>query len=173
MIRSVADEDDDAPPGYEPRIPPRWIACLVALKHLQETSCAEMLLGKLQSADASIRLPVFAQTLHIFHYLIEIAPLLPRSLKEEAVRQTELLLADSGLGEDWGSGIQASISIRWNLDITAAYLLGLLGGDDSAMRILDAYRNDNRIYARNMARIVRDRLTEAKKSNTSGKVKQA
>lgn len=173
LIRSVADEDDDAPPGFEPRIPPRWIACLVALKHLQETSCAEMLLGKLQSAVASIRLPVFAQTLHIFHYLIEIAPLLPRFLKEETIRQTELLLADPGLGSDWGSGIQASISIRWNLDMTAAYLLGLLGSEDSAMRILDAYRNDSRIYARNMARIVRDRLTEAMKSNTSGKVKQA
>ncbi|WP_420799775.1 hypothetical protein [Paenibacillus mesophilus] len=107
------------------------------------------------------------------HYLIEIAHLLSPGLREEAARKTALLLEDPRLGADWGSGVQASISIRWNVELTAAYLLGLLGQETDAGRIVDAYGNDEHVYVRNMARIIGERLANNRISTTSGKVSQA
>lgn len=171
LIRSVAAEDEDGLPGFEPRIPPRWIACLVALKHLRETACSELVVEKVGTFVSSVRMPGFARTLHLLHYLIDVAPQLTDALREKAIAKTELLLTDPELGSDWGAGIQSSISARWNVDMTAGYLLGLLGRHDAARKIFAAYAEDERKYARNMARILSQRLSEAVEFNMNGMVK--
>ncbi|MDF2720534.1 MAG: hypothetical protein K0Q59_209 [Paenibacillus sp.] len=173
LIRAVAEEDGDGLPGYEPRVPSRWIACLVALKHLQVASCAEMVIGKLSERVAAVRLTSFARTLHIAHYLIEVEALLSRDVRQQAASAVERLLADPDLGSDWGTGVQSSISIRWNLELNLAYLAGLLDRGDIAERLFARYEQDERGYVRLMAQKLRDRLSEAAKRSANGMVKQA
>ncbi|MDF2671440.1 MAG: hypothetical protein K0R67_3746 [Paenibacillus sp.] len=173
LIRAVEQEDADGLPGFESRIPPSWLGCLVTLKHLKETSCVRIVLAKLETDVTVARLPGFARTLHILQYLIEVTPHLSEATRKETIRSVELLLADPDLGKYWGGGLMAPVSIRWNLDMTASYLLGILGRHESAKQILEQYQNDDRKYARNMSNILTSRLSEATPFIGTGRVNQA
>lgn len=157
LVRSVVNEDQDALPGFERFIPPRWIACLILLKELGEVACIEVLLDRLQPQQPTMRLPAFSQILHVLHYLIEVSGQLPKPVQATVRHKVKELLATPNLGEDWQVNMQLDNSIRWSIEMTAAYLLILLG-ENSGYAILDGYMTDRRIYAKNMAQRLKARL---------------
>jgi hypothetical protein len=159
LVRAVEEEALDAPPGFERFIPPRWIACLILLKELQEASCLEVMLDRLQRRNPTARLPAFSQILHVLHYLIAVSEQIPPDTLAKVKQTVNQLLAEPGLGDDWQVNMDLDNSIRWNIEMTAAYLLVLLG-EDNGYDILDGYMADGRAYARNMAHRLKVRLLQ-------------
>lgn len=171
LTRAIMDEDLDAPPGFERFIPPRWIACLILLKELREVACIDVLLDRLQPQNPTMRLPAFSQILHVLHYLIEVSGQLPLDVQTKVKQKVKELLARPDLGEDWQVNMQLDNSIRWNMEMTAGYLLVLLG-ENSGYAILDNYMTDRRAYARNMAQRLKSRLQLCRVNQGDGKVVQ-
>ncbi|MDF2720806.1 MAG: hypothetical protein K0Q59_481 [Paenibacillus sp.] len=176
LIRSVTDRDEDGLPGVEARIPPRWIACLLGLQILREPSCATILLNRLPAAKPTARLTAYAEILHVLHYVIEVADLMIPSQKLEAIRAIEAVLRLPQLGDDWVSGggmadVQKEVSIRWNIDMTGAFALCLLG-ERQGFALLESYLHDRRMFARNMARVLLERLASRALTDEIGVVRQ-
>ncbi|OUS70798.1 hypothetical protein B1748_27820 [Paenibacillus sp. MY03] len=159
LVRAVEEEAMDAPPGFERFIPPRWIACLILLKELREASCLEVMLDRLQRRNPTARLAAFSQILHVLHYLIAVSEQIPTDTLAKVKQAVNQLLAEPELGEDWQVNMELDTSIRWNIEMTAAYLLALLG-EDNGYVILDGYMTDERAYARNMAHRLKARLRQ-------------
>ncbi|MDF2713906.1 MAG: hypothetical protein K0R28_831 [Paenibacillus sp.] len=162
LKRSVIDRDEDGLPGVEPRIPPRWIACLLGLQMLREASCADILLDRLPPTKPTVRLTAYAEILHVLHYVIEVADLLGPTQQHKAVRVIGELLRLPLLGDDWVSGggmadVQKEVSIRWNIEMTGAFALCILG-ERKGLERLENYLHDRRIFVRNMAHVLLERL---------------
>jgi len=177
LIRSVIDRDEDGLPGVEARVPPRWIACLLGLQMLREPSCAAVLLDRLPPAKPAVRLTAYAEILHVLHYVIEVADRLLPAEQLKAVRAIEELLNLPQLGDDWVSGggmadVQKEVSIRWNIEMTGAYALCILG-ERKGGALLESYLHDRRLYARHMARVLLERLASRNFINDIEAVKRA
>lgn len=161
LVRAVADRDEDGLPGVEARVPSRWIACLIALQGLKDASCVETVLERMPPAQPTVRLTAYAETLHVLHYVIEVADRLDLALKRKAVLAIGQWLRQPQLGDDWVSGgipdLQKDVSIRWNIEMTGAYALCVLGGQEG-FATLEKYRLDRRVFARNMANVLLARL---------------
>lgn len=161
LLQSVADQDDDALPGVVERVPPRWIASLLALQGLKDISCADILLRQLPPDRPTKRLPGFAQILYSLHYFIDVADLLPVHTQAAVVQKVKELLSLPGLGGDWNAGSNTGVSIRWNVELTGAYLLACLDDPEGGL-ILEAYLQDRRLFVRDMAEILKARLQRAR-----------
>jgi hypothetical protein len=109
-----------------------------------------------------------ATLLFLLHYMIAVADQLDDGLKEETITAVIEMLSDKGLGNDYmlhGAGPAIDVSedtrsMRWGLELTASYLLELIGGPGQG--ILEQYRHDHRAYARTTADKLIARLSEAK-----------
>lgn len=168
LRQSVQDQDEDV--LREKHVPPHWIASLLALQGLKDTGCVESLLENLPPKKPTARLPAFAHILYSLHYFIEIAGLLPAPAKAAVIQKVHELLALPDLGTDWDVKSITNVSIRWNIELTGAYLLVLLG-DPQGGRILEAYLDDDRVFVQNMADILIKRLVCAS-LEADGKVGQ-
>lgn len=176
LVRSVSERDEDGLPGVESRIPPRWIASLIALQGLRDASCAELLLERLTPTRPTVRLTAYAEILHVLHYVIEVSDRLTPAQNGRATRAIERLLLLPELGDDWASGgltdVQQEVSIRWNIEMTGAYALCVLG-EPKGLAVLKQYQQDRRIFARNMAKVLLTRLERQACENEGEAVKRA
>lgn len=168
LMQSVFSQDADALPGHADRTPPRWIASLLALKELREPGCAEWLLDHVVSEeDDPVRLPEYARILYMFHYMIDVAERLPDALRRKAVEVVRQILHRDDLGSQWGRIHRSQVTIRWSLELTGAYLLGLLG-DRESEQVLARYAQDSRVFAKAASELLSSRLNRANDSNMKG-----
>jgi hypothetical protein len=167
LLQSVIDQDDDAHPGVVERVPPRWIASLLALKGLKDLCCVNILLQQLPPEKPTERLPTFAQILYSLHYFIDVAALLPVHTTREVVQKVKELLSTPNLGDDWNARSNTGVSIKWNIDLTSAYLLALLEDPEGDL-ILEAYLQDHRVFVQNMAKTLKSRLQSARHVKREG-----
>lgn len=158
LLESVTRRDAEALPGHADRTPPRWIASLLALQELKEPGCASLLLNRFEDGDDDpVRLPAYARQLYILHYLIEVADRLSAESKAAAVERVKRLLAGDDLGRQWGRIHHHQVTIRWSLELTGAYLLGVLG-DEEGIRGLERGLQDRRVFVRTAAERLIERL---------------
>ncbi|MEF3313772.1 hypothetical protein PV433_33345 [Paenibacillus sp. GYB004] len=68
--------------------------------------------------------------------------------------------------------MQKEVSIRWNIEMTGAYALCILG-ERKGGALLESYLHDRRLYARNMARVLLERLASRTFINDIEAVKRA
>lgn len=177
LRRSVSERDEDGLPGVEARVPPRWIACLLGLQQLKDASCVRLLLERLPTAKPTARLTAYAEMLHVLHYVMAVADRLDAPSRRSAAGRIEELLRLPRLGDDWVSGggtadVQRDVSIRWNLELNGAYALCVLGETKGRAR-LEAYRRDPRIFVRNMADALLERLADRAGAHDVEAVKRA
>jgi hypothetical protein len=137
-----------------------WISALILLKNMRDPSIAADVVGMLNRERKSTTL------LYMIHYLIAVVNKLEQPLKAAMILEIETLLQDDELGADFivqGSGTTIpstddTRSMRWGLELTAAYLLEVAGSDGLA--VLQKYKRDYRAYARLAADTLITRLAE-------------
>jgi hypothetical protein len=161
LVWTFRSRDTDRPNELT-RTEERWLAALILLKLMKDASVAvdvpELLIKERRSATL----------LFLLHYMIAVADQLDDSLKEETITAVIEMLSDKELGNDYmlhGAGPAIDVSedtrsMRWGLELTASYLLELIGGPGQG--ILEQYRHDHRAYARTAADKLIARLSEAK-----------
>jgi hypothetical protein len=139
-----------------------WMAALVLLRRMGDVSVFEdvLLMIGIERKSTTVLL--------LLHYLIAIADKLNDEQRLLTQRILLSVMADSELGNDYtlhGSGVSIpstpdTRSIKWSLDVTGAYLLGLLGGNGESL--LRHYAQDDRGYVRVAATTLLERLKRGK-----------
>ncbi|MDF2724996.1 MAG: hypothetical protein K0Q59_4671 [Paenibacillus sp.] len=175
LAASVFRGDRDVLPGHADRTPPRWIACLLALKDLKEPVCAAALLDRFDADDDPVRLPDYARILYILHYLIEVADGLDEKTRTAAIAKVSELSRRTDIGSSWGALHGHPVSIRWSVELTAAYLLHLLGKPSES--VIRGYERHERVFLRTAAKKLEERLrgrnpSEATEAGLTGGNKQ-
>jgi hypothetical protein len=136
----------------------RWIAALILLTRMQSDAVIDDAIHILSSEHKSSHL------LFILKYFIGISPRMSVTQKNHTAEAVFTLLGRPALGDDFivkGShGITPtqgqSTSMKWGIELSAAYLLELLGYKGKA--ILNRYQTDERKYAANAASLMLARL---------------
>lgn len=158
LVRAFRERDTDKPGDALARAEERWLAALIVLKGMREPAVADEAIGRLATERVS------TTRLFLLHYLNAVAGRLTDAQRRAARMAVEALLAESDLGDDFvvqGSNVKrvtkgASSSMRWGLELTAAFLLERAGGD--GLRIVQAYAEDERGYARVASRTIASHL---------------
>lgn len=162
LAEIVARRDEQRPGPELGLAEPRWIAALIVLRMLGDATVADLAITRLTNEPAS------STVLYLLHYLIAVADQLDETQRGELAAAIAAVLRDPQIGEDFtvqGSGEAgpthtADTSIRWSVDLTASYVLDLIGADGAPVRA--RYELDERGYVRRFARILRERLQVAK-----------
>ncbi|CAG7646388.1 hypothetical protein PAESOLCIP111_05157 [Paenibacillus solanacearum] len=136
----------------------RFIAALILLTVMQSDAVIDDAVQILGSERKSSHL------LFILQYFIRISPKMSVEQKKQTAEAVLALLQRPDLGDDFivkGShGITPTLgkstSMKWGIELSAAYLLELLGHRGKA--ILDNYLKDERKYAVNAAELMLARL---------------
>ncbi|WP_432876951.1 FAD-dependent oxidoreductase [Kribbella sp. CA-245084] len=162
LVEIVVRGDEDRPGPELGMAEPRWIAALIVLRMLGEAAVADPAIRRLASERSS------PAVLYLLHYLIAVADELTERQHNDIDGAIATMIRDPQTGEDFtvqGSGEAgpthtAGSSMRWGVELTASYLLDLIGIDGSPIRA--RYEQDERAYVRRYGRILRDRLQATK-----------
>jgi HEAT repeat protein len=149
---------DGSKPNDLDRTMERWKAALVLLGRMADPAVCDDVLELLPAERDSTTL------LLLLHYLIAVSDRLTPGRKARAIPHLQAIIADPDIGGDYtlhgsGTSIPATAetrSIKWSLDVNAAYLLERIGGD--GRRVLERYAADERGYVREAARRMLARL---------------
>jgi hypothetical protein len=128
------------------------------LRLLNDASAFEEVLQAMKSERES------TIQLYLLHYLKQIAEQLNTEQRKLMVIAVETLLKDPSLGDDFivqGSGDAMATnsnasSMKWGLELTAAFVLEQVGGKGGM--ILERYAQDERGYARLAAAVINAKL---------------
>ncbi len=150
LLKAVERRDDDrlALDGVVVRggTSERWIAALICLKLLRDKSAVRMLADPLPGEQ------VVPNMLHILHYFAAVADLLDADEKRTVSDSVRKLLAR----DDIEKGYAIPQTVRWSVDLIAAYTL-MLCGDEEAIAIAEAHLSSPWSFIREAAERVVDR----------------
>lgn len=161
LARTFRRRDSDKPNGLS-RTEERWVAALILLRRIRDAAVVDDVVALLAVEQKSTLL------LLLLHYLISVAKAMSSEQKKNTVASIGRMLEKSDLGDDYmhhGSGdtIPAgpdTRSIRWSLELNAAYLTALVGIDASP--IFESRLRDERGYVRVAAATMYKRLLTGK-----------
>lgn len=162
LAEIVARGDEDRPGPELGLAEPRWIAALIVLRMLGAATVADGAIARLADERTS------STILYLLHYLIAVADQLTETQRNDLVGAITAMMQDPQTGEDFtvqGSGEAgpthtAGSSIRWSVELTASYVLDLIGADGAPIRA--RYDLDERGYVRRFGRILHHRLQVTK-----------
>ncbi len=159
---------DPGKPNELDRTMERWQAALVLLRRMADPAVCD-------DALASLRRERFSTTLLLLlHYAIAVAGRMTDGQQARTRASAQAILDDPGLGGDYKMhNVDASMpaeeetrSIKWSLDLNAAYLLEQVGADGRGT--LERYADDARGYVREAAETLLARLARGKEGEGDG-----
>ncbi|WP_199615859.1 FAD-dependent oxidoreductase [Paenibacillus alkalitolerans] len=161
LVETFRRRDNDRPNTLA-HTEERWVAALILLRRMGDPSVARDVLDLLSRERKSTLI------LLLLHYLIAVAEKMTPEQKRKTAASVGSMLADQDLGNDYlhyGSGdtipaLPETRSIKWSIELTAAYLLEVAGG--GGQPIFERYFRDERGYVRGAAAAIFARLSETK-----------
>ena len=154
LVKAIERRDDDrlALDGVVVRggTSERWIASLICLKFLGHTAAVGLL------ADSLPKEQVVPNMLHILHYFAAVADRLDADEKTLVCDSVRKLLARNDIGQ----GYAIPQTVRWSVDLIAAYTL-VLCGDREAIGIAEEHLKSPWSFIREAATRVVDRCQAA------------
>jgi hypothetical protein len=147
LVEAFRSRDQDRPNALD-RTEERWISALILLRRIGDASVADEVVQLLISERKSTII------LLLLHYLISVAGKMSREQQQQGRASVREMMENPELGLDYthhGSGdtipaLPDTRSIRWSIDLNAAYLLELIGGE--GQHIFKRYDTDDRAYVR-------------------------
>ncbi|MDF2835491.1 MAG: hypothetical protein K0Q63_1131, partial [Paenibacillus sp.] len=131
VLAAIFRSRDADRPNKLTRTEESWVSALILLKNMKNAAVAADVIELLHTEKRS------ATLLFMLHYLISVADQLAGSLQAATIAAIEVMLADPELGDDFelhnsGDALPAlpdTRSMRWGIELAAAYALELVGGE--------------------------------------------